>query len=128
MEKENLVTFKKKNHEYILLAFLVIIGMVFLVSGKVKSTIFDKQAKKLTIRKRSITCHCRSITNYALEDLKGLRAVKRGIKQGQVETLHYAIILEFNQKQNQIEDDDSGSDVDKFNVRITKKVQRRIDI
>ena len=82
MEQENLVKFKKKNHEYILLACLIIVGMAFLVTGKVKSTIFDKKAKKLTIRKRSITCHCRSITNYNLENLKGLRAVKRGIKQG----------------------------------------------
>ena len=53
---DDMLKFKKKYTEAMLLLFLIVTGMAFLTSGRVKSTIFDKQSKKLTIRKRTIFC------------------------------------------------------------------------
>ena len=71
-------------------------SVVFLYSGKIKSTIFDKNNNRLTIRKRNICCHRRSITHYKLDDVIDARAVWRGMKADAVNTVHYSIMLEFD--------------------------------
>lgn len=42
MVAEDFWTFKKKAHEYFLLGFLLVMGLVFLYTGKIKTTIFDR--------------------------------------------------------------------------------------
>ena len=42
MVLEELVQFKKKIHEYLLILWLVVTGLAFVFTGKIKSTIFDK--------------------------------------------------------------------------------------
>lgn len=71
-------------------------GVVFLTTGKVKSVIFDLHEKEILIRKRTLTCHCKTITKYEMSDLCDVRAVWRGIHTSSINTLHYCIILEFD--------------------------------
>lgn len=96
LAQEKLLTFKNKGVEPFLLAFMVVAGLIFLWYGRTKSTVFDRKEKAITIRKRNIFCHRRTITKYDLSDLTDVRAVRRGINSGQVRTLHYAIVLEFD--------------------------------
>lgn len=97
MVMEDLVKFKKKIHEYLLIIWLLVTGFAFLLTGKIKSTIFDKKEQTVIIRKRTISCHCRSITAYNLKTLRDVRAVWRGLKAGDIDNRHYAIVLEFDQ-------------------------------
>lgn len=96
MVLEDLVKFKKRIHEYLCILTLLFLGMVFLLSGKIKSTIIDRDSKTLLVRKRTISCHCRSITKYSLENLRDVRAVWRGLKAGEIDNRHYAIVLSFD--------------------------------
>ena len=75
---------------------MIVMGILFLTAGKVKSVIFDRDEKEIIIRKRTITCHCKTITKYRLSDLVDVKAVWRGVNSGSVNTLHYAIILDFD--------------------------------
>ena len=93
---EDFVKFKKAWHEYVLVLFMIVMGIMFLTTGKVKSVIFDRHEKEIIIRKRTITCHCKTITKYRLDDLCDVRAVWRGVHTGSINTLHYAIILDFD--------------------------------
>ena len=79
MANADMVKFKKKYVETLLLLFLIVVGFVFLTSGRIKSTIFDKEKRRVTIRKRTICCQRKTITNYNLDDMISIRAVKRGI-------------------------------------------------
>lgn len=83
---EDFIKFKKLWHEYALVAGMMVLGMLFLTSGKIKSVIFDKEAKQVIIRKRTITCHCKTITKFDLKDLYDVRAVWRGINTTQMNT------------------------------------------
>ena len=96
LAEEKILTFQSSGAELGLLAFMIISGLIFLWYGRTKSTVFDRKEKAITIRKRNIFCHRRTITKYDLGDLTDVRAVYRGINSGQVRTLHYAIILEFD--------------------------------
>ena len=104
------------------------------MTGKIKSTIFDKKEQTVIIRKRTISCHCRTITAYDLKALRDVRAVWRGLKAGEIDNRHYAIVLEFDQNENTNEvstqDDEvsSGSDNDPFQTTITPQMEKRIRI
>ena len=39
--------------------------------------------------------HCKTVTKYDLDDLLGIRAVWRGVKNNAVNTEHFAIVFEF---------------------------------
>lgn len=93
---EDFIQFKKAWHEYVLVGGMIVLGILFLTTGKVKSVIFDRYENEIILRKRTITCHCKTITKYNLDDLLDVRAVWRGIYTTQVKTLHYAIILDFD--------------------------------
>jgi len=126
MVAEDFWTFKKKAHEYFLLAFLILFGLIFLYSGKIKSTIFDKQTRELIVKKRNISCHKRSYTKYKLDDISDVRAVRRGIEAGQVNNVHYAIMVEFDnrkaelnrtaQEDNTTDYESSDRELDRFHV------------
>lgn len=75
---------------------VVVLGIMFLTAGKIKSVIFDKNAKQVIIRKRTITCHCKTITKYNMKDMYDVRAVWRGLQSNSTNTLHYSIILDFD--------------------------------
>lgn len=50
------------------------------------------------MKKRNISCHKRSYTKYKLDDISDVRAVRRGIEAGQVNNVHYAIMVEFDNR------------------------------
>ena len=85
---ENLLHFK--HHEllkqYTIMAFTMIMGLVFVYKGKIKTTVFDKRTKTLTIKKRNICCRKRQIITYRLNEIDDVRAVYRGYKSGSVDT------------------------------------------
>ena len=64
--------------EYLMLCFTLITGFLFLYTGKIKHTIFDKNQGTLTIKKRNTFCNKRSIVTYHLSDISEIRAVYRG--------------------------------------------------
>jgi hypothetical protein len=90
------IKFKKSIQEFLILSFMAVMAAVFLYTGKIKSTVFDKKNNQLMIRKRNICCHRRSITLYKLADIVDARAVWRGMKVDAVNTVHYSILLEFD--------------------------------
>lgn len=54
----------EKWQENLILTFTSVMGLVFLTTGKIRSVVFDKKAKEIQVRKRTITCHCRKVTKY----------------------------------------------------------------
>ena len=78
--REHLFKFKKHKilKEYALLAFCLIVGFAFLYTGKIRTTIFDRQCGTLTIKKRNTCCDKRSIVTHKLSEISGVRAVHRG--------------------------------------------------
>ena len=93
---EDFFHLKKAWHEYAMVLGMIAMGVLFLTTGKVKSVIFDLSEKEILIRKRTLTCHCKTITKYQMSDLCDVRAVWRGIHTSAINTLHYSIILEFD--------------------------------
>lgn len=118
-----------------ILSFLAIMAGVFLISGKIKSTVFDKENNQLMIRKRNICCHRRSITIYKLKDIIDARVVWRGMKVDAIDTLHYSILLEFDNSQKETEDTSETDDFvhstddekDKFLMHIDEAAQKNIE-
>ena len=92
---EHIFLFKshKELYQYCLLTFTFVVGFIFLYSGKVRSTIFDKNQGTLTIKKRNIFCDKRQIITYKLKDITDVRAVYRGYKSGTIDTQEYMIIV-----------------------------------
>ena len=93
--------------EYLMLAFLILMGFIFLYKGKVRSIIFDKGEGTLTIKKRNTFCTNRSISTYWLEDITDIRAVHRGYKGPSINTSQYMIIIEFEKNKNENSDSES---------------------
>ena len=77
-----------------LMIFLLVMGLLFIYSGKVRTMIFDKRSDAIIIYKTRVTC-ARKMKVYRLSDLKRVRAAERGYERGQVNTLHYVIVLTF---------------------------------
>ena len=82
---------------------MFVLGYLFIINGYVKNTIFDKRSGTIILSKHPIiyylTC-CRNkksskIKLYDMNDIVGVRAVLRGINKGNVNTLHYKIVIEF---------------------------------
>ena len=88
----------ENKRDLVLLLICLVLGILFLYKGKVKSTIFDKTAGTLTIKKRNTCCDKRSITTYRLEDIDDIRAVHRGYKTGGVDTQKFSILVLFKKK------------------------------
>lgn len=107
-----------------LVALMILLGIIFLTTGKIKSTIFDIEKKEIIIRKRTISCHCRTVTKYDMVDLFDVRAVHRGINSRQYNNTHYSIILDFvvgpKKKENKF--DDAG-DTDDENSYLTSDAE-----
>ena len=100
-------------------------------AGKIRSTVFDKSKDEIIIRKRNITCHRRTVTKYKLSDLQDVRAVWRGIDQGQVNNEHFAVILDFNQENTESTDggyESSDREVDKFHMAVDDNIQKVIEV
>jgi len=104
-EDGELVEAPKKSHwiSYLIITFMVVIGYLFVINGRVKTTVFDKRTGELSVAKHPLnyylTC-CRNtahskLKTYHLSDIRSVRAAQRGINRGQVNTLHYKIVLEF---------------------------------
>ena len=53
--------------QWALLAFAIFMGVVFLYTGKIRTTVFDREAGTLTIKKRNTCCDRRSIATYKLD-------------------------------------------------------------
>ena len=64
----------------------MIMSLVFIYKGKIKTTIFDKRCGTLTVKKRNVCCRKRQITTYNLKEIEDVRAVYRGYKSGGVDT------------------------------------------
>ena len=69
MANKSIIKFKRTSVEYVLFSFLVVVGLIFLFSGKIKTTEFDMNKGVIQIRKRNLSCHNRSITNYDLKQI-----------------------------------------------------------
>ncbi len=88
---------------YSIIAFMVILGYLFVINGRVKTTVFDKRTRFLTVAKHPLSYYlsCKKhissskLREYSLDDIRSVRAAQRGINKGNVNTLHYKIIIEF---------------------------------
>ena len=131
----NVIKFKGDLQEVLILSFLAIMALVFLISGKIKSTVFDKSQNKLQIRKRNICCHRRSITVYKLSDIVDARVVWRGMKADAIDTLHYSILIEFDNSQKDTQDTtesdekhhSTDDEKDKFLLHLDETAQKNIE-
>lgn len=87
----------KTNHltVYSFLLFAFVIGFLFLYTGKIRSTIFDRREFTVTLKKRNTCCDRRSIVTYNLAMLSDIRAVNRTKKIGGQEHRSYYIVMEF---------------------------------
>lgn len=88
---------------YSIIVFMLVLGYLFIINGRVKTTILDKRTGTLIIAKHPIgyylTC-CRNLNSskvklYHLEDITNVRAAQRGINKGNINTLHYKIVIDF---------------------------------
>jgi len=79
------------------LLFLFGLGFVFFQYGYKKDTVFDKRSDTLLIYSRNLCMH-KKRRLFRLSDIKSVRAVERGYEKGQVNTLHYKIVIEFFSK------------------------------
>ena len=93
------------NHwiSYSIIVFMIVLGYLFVINGRVKTTVFDKRTGQISVAKHPLTYYltcCRNTSNsklktYHLQDVRSVRAAQRGINKGQVNTLHYKIVIEF---------------------------------
>lgn len=118
--------------EKALLILLILFGLLFLITGKIKTIQFDSEAKELTIRKKSLTCHCKTVTRYSYDDIMDVKAVWRGVRSGSIDTQRYAIVIDFVDH-NQVETVDESfymsSDNEesiKFDVKLEKRNLEKI--
>ena len=61
-----------------------------------RTFVFDKRSDAIVYYKTSVTC-AKKMKLYRLSDLVRVRAAERGYEKGQVNTLHYLIVLTFQQ-------------------------------
>mmetsp|Transcript_26438 Transcript_26438/g.25587 ORF Transcript_26438/g.25587 Transcript_26438/m.25587 type:complete len:137 (+) Transcript_26438:132-542(+) len=94
---EEIMVYKGVNqlYSYGLLMFMMGLGSLFIYSGKLKTTIFDKRKNMLIITKTLVTLN-RTVKIYKLSEIKGVKAVERGYEKGQVNTRHFKIAIDFN--------------------------------
>lgn len=82
---------------------MLVLGYLFIINGYVRTTIFDKRAGIIQISKHPIQYYlscCRNkeyskIKVYPMEDISNIRAAMRGIHKGNVNTIHYKIVIDF---------------------------------
>jgi len=74
---------------------IFILAFSFMIAGRVEQVIFDRHKRLFQIRKTNIVCYKTEIT-YRLADIKCVKAVKSGHDGINVNTLHYKIVIEFN--------------------------------
>ena len=89
---------KKKRQQAYLWSIIfgtLMLGIVFIYKGNIKTTIFDRKYGTLTLKKRNLCCDKRKITTYPLKEILDVRAVYRGYQQGGINTLKYYVIVEF---------------------------------
>lgn len=96
--RHHMINFKTHRTLYNFLAvlFTLLMGLVFLYFGTIKTFVFDKSQGTLTVKKRNTFCDRRKIVTYRLRDISDVRAVYRGYKSGAVDTRAYYIIVEFS--------------------------------
>ena len=88
---------------YSIIIFMLVIGYLFVINGRVKTTIFDKRSGLLTEAKYPLSYYIscgKNLSNskvktYRLRDIKSVRAAQRGINRGSMNTLHYKVVIEF---------------------------------
>jgi hypothetical protein len=83
---------KKPNHwiSYSIIIFMIVIGYLFVINGRVKTTVFDKRSGLITVAKHPLTYYltcCKKSSNsklrtYYLTDVRSVRAAQRGINKG----------------------------------------------
>lgn len=76
--------------QYIVAAFIFILGVVFCYGGKVESVTIDKRENLLILKSTNIFCRSKS-TPHSLKDVTNVRAVKKGHDGVNFYTLHYTI-------------------------------------
>lgn len=87
----------------------------------------------IQIRKRNLSCHNRSITNYDLKQIQNARAVWRGLTADAVNNQRYSIILEFNQNELGTDDSTTGyessdREIDRFHMAVDERMERILKI
>jgi len=108
-----------------------LVGLLFLWKGKVRTTVFDRRCGTLTVKRRNLCCHKRSIVTYRLKDISDVRAVYRGHESGSVDTRTYMLIVEipkhrFQDNRESSEDEDSYySSTDEEFVHQKEKLRRK---
>ena len=100
----------KSNHltVYSFLFFALVIGFLFLYTGKIRSVIFDRREFTVTLKKRNTCCDRRSIVTYNLAMLSDIKAVNRTKKIGGQDHRTFYILMEF--EANRDEDSSESSD------------------
>jgi hypothetical protein len=78
----------------LIFSFLLLMTGVFLQAGYITTVVFDKRYGRLALYQINAFCN-RQVRDFRLEDIKSVRAVQRGFKNRQTNTLHNKIVIEF---------------------------------
>ena len=78
----------------LILIILIVLGFVFVQSGYIETVVFDKRLGRLIVYKTNVFC-MRYIKAYRLSEISLVRAVQRGYKTRNQNTLHYKIVIDF---------------------------------
>ena len=80
---------------YSIIIFMLVIGYLFVINGRVKTTVFDKRSGLLTEAKYPLSYYLscgKNLSNskvktFRLRDIKAVRAAQRGINRGSVKEI-----------------------------------------
>ena len=76
---------------------MILLGLIFILGGKVESVVIDKEKCFLELHKRNIVCMNKKVC-HDLTSVNNIRAVKKGHDGVNFYTLHYVIQAEFRDK------------------------------
>ena len=65
-------------------------------AGKVESTVFDKNKRLILVKKTSVICRSK-VRSFNMDEMRNIRAYKKGHAGINFYTLHYEIIVDFRQ-------------------------------
>lgn len=112
---------------YFISIMLMVFSFVFLVNGYITSVEINLELK-IVIKEKKNLCCCREAESRDLENLKDIRILKRGRETFEQNSIHYVIIMEFEEEEPlEIMEEDSVLKIKKKYVEIQTYLKKKID-
>jgi len=83
---------------YLTALILLVLGLVFVYSGKIQTVEINKYTQKITKTNKSVFCNIKE-QSWEIQNIEGVRAFKRGHNGINIEDRHYDIMLYFKRIQ-----------------------------